>query len=124
MPTKRKPITPAEARRRLRRALQRLPPERFDYHIANERCGCVIPVWDRLLDRWGIDCHVFRQVAGITKDEYFYLIGEQVTWLGRGASYRYMTAAEATGRAGLAEALRRLAIVDARATAREREGRA
>jgi hypothetical protein len=118
-----KPKSPAEARRRLRRALQRLPPERFDYRFVNcrgETCGCVARVWDRLLLRWGMGLCTF----GLMSDENAYLIGRAVRHIGPGKGFTRMTHAEATGRAGLAEALRRLAIVDARATAREREGRA
>lgn len=92
---------------RLRRAVRERDPKRFDYRTAlDPECGCVVPIARRL---WGDQTNLVKEldIAGL---EASFILGWSAPGLS-GTPFARMTAKEATGRAGIREALRRLSVV-------------
>ena len=98
---------------KLRAALEVLPPERFDYRLTDRNCGCVVPVMKEVFD-------YDEDIAlNLTTAEMDYLTGFEdlrpVEPRDRQAHHFHsMTDAEATGAAGIAEAIRRIDVLLAR----------
>ncbi len=92
---------------KLRAALEALPPERFDYREPfDKRCGCVLLVMETMFPAANY-CEAF----GIDHHDLDYLIGCASTRDVTAKQFTDMTDAEATGAAGIAEAIRRIDVL-------------
>lgn len=103
-------ISPAqEFLLRLIAELERTPPERFDYGVACEPCGCVMPAANRVrLGHW--------TSWPLTRLDVYFLTTSAVVRRKYTERHRQLSSDEARGANGLREAIRRCRVVLARLT--------
>lgn len=97
---------------KLRAALVACPPEQFDYRRIGSagECGCVFARAEECFG-WRVSIDRALDLYG---EDLYYLIGHVAPLVGDGKSHMSMTAAEATGIAGLTDAIGRLDLILAR----------
>jgi len=91
------------------------PDTMFDYRVTSAKCGCLLPAVARLLrTRKNIDVSQVNTVFGLNGREAAYLAGFSAPTLDMNARhFEMMSAAEAKGKRGKREALRRIRRVRA-----------
>jgi hypothetical protein len=103
---------------RLRKAIQQTPPEQFDYRFHDSQCGCVMAIIDRSFRGVSVGDAGIAEWLEVEVDEAAFITGDDLNG-DPGLHFIEMTDEEAKGENGKAEALRRLAVIEARYPAHE-----
>lgn len=97
----------------LEERLKELPTYRFDYRTVNPACGCVIPIIDELVREMPGRSRYLGKASflDIEIDELHYICGSEWEEDPDALDWVHMTDDQATGEAGITEAIRRINFV-------------